>query len=251
VLNSLPLVVLFCMINMTSPFKDKIQVFFFGLMLGLLIGACFFIFKLDSYFKELSFYKSAKKNEVKEIVVNTADENQLTQKKNNTITSKPLKHRNEGNVSDTLTASVKNSVGKSDSLRPDSTIKVYEENIVVKKDEMIASKIMEIQSVQGNKDAATNNSDSLLNKISGIRKDVPGSTLKVEYWLSPLNYRGYKLLKNKLILYGISPNDNIRIYKIDGVVYCKHSSLVYRFDYSSEFRYFEIVLDEAVIAKIK
>jgi hypothetical protein len=240
---------------MASPFKDKIQVFFFGLMLGLLIGACFFVFKLDSYFKELSFYKSFSKNNfVKEVVVEAADENKSAEKKNSAPGFKTKSRLNPGK-SDTSNsvnvAPVKQSVEHRDSVRPDSSVKTFEENIVVKKDEMIASKMLEIQTLPGIKDAASANSDSLLNKISGIKKETPGATYKVEYWMSPLNYRGYKLLKNKIILYGINPAENLKIYKIDGVVYCKNSSLVYKLDYSPEFRYFEIVSDESVIAKIK
>src|ERR1017187_5635341 len=48
-------------------FKDKLQVFIMGLMLGLLIGGGFFILKLDNYFRELNFYKRiSTKQEVKQ-----------------------------------------------------------------------------------------------------------------------------------------------------------------------------------------
>ena len=42
----------------TSFFRDKLQVFFLGLLLGLVLGGGFFLLKLDQYVKELSFYKS-------------------------------------------------------------------------------------------------------------------------------------------------------------------------------------------------
>src|ERR1044071_3115140 len=41
-----------------SFFRDKLQVFFLGLLLGLVLGGGFFLLKLDQYVKELSFYKS-------------------------------------------------------------------------------------------------------------------------------------------------------------------------------------------------
>jgi hypothetical protein len=241
---------------MASPLKDKIQVFFFGLMLGLLISACFFIFKLDGYFKELNLLKSfSKKNEVVEqIVVNTEGENKA-EKKNFTKSSKVLEKPHQTGTSDTLNSTPvrvsASHANDSTALRADSIKFISDENIVVKKDEMIASKMIEVQTAPGAKDIASGGTDSLLNKISGIKKDAPGSAYKVEYWMSPLNYRGYKLLKNKIILYGINPAENIRLYKLDGAIYCRNSSLVYRFDQSSEFRYFDIVTDESLIAKIK
>src|ERR1700733_11969403 len=65
-----------------APFKDKLQVFIMGLMLGLLVGCGFFIFKLDDYFRELNFYKhlSQRQEPVQEEKVNEklSGKNKLT-----------------------------------------------------------------------------------------------------------------------------------------------------------------------------
>jgi len=41
-----------------SSFKEKSYGFIIGILVGLIVAGGFFIFKLDDYFKELSFYKS-------------------------------------------------------------------------------------------------------------------------------------------------------------------------------------------------
>lgn len=239
---------------MASPFRDKIQVFFFGLMLGLLIGACFFVFKLDGYFKELSFYKSnAKKGIVKEVMLSPVNEKPAEKRNYKSVSKAPAK---TATVADSVdvenvqeTALVSNN--QNDSLLNDSAGIYNEENIVVKKDELISARTVDMQVIKGTKDIVPGNSDSLLNKISGVKKETPVTSYKVEFWMSPLNYKGYKMLKNKIILYGINPAEPVKFYKLDGVVYCRTSSLLYKLDYSPEFRYFEVVTDESLITKIK
>lgn len=44
---------------------------------------------------------------------------------------------------------------------------------------------------------------------------VQYENLSVEFWISPINYRGYKLENKNLILYGIIPNDSISFSEID------------------------------------
>ncbi len=58
--------------------------------------------------------------------------------------------------------------------------------------------------------------------------------LMVEFWKSPLNYVGYKLLPNKLILFGLFDYDNIVFKCIEGDLYM----------YVGDKRYKILLLDE-------
>ena len=62
-----------------SYFRDKLQVFFLGLLFGLVIGGGFFLLKMDQYVKELSFYRS---------ITAKQDKNDLVKVENNTETEK-------------------------------------------------------------------------------------------------------------------------------------------------------------------
>ncbi|UKN01846.1 hypothetical protein K6119_19165 [Paracrocinitomix mangrovi] len=54
--------------------------------------------------------------------------------------------------------------------------------------------------------------DSLLNEMMGISKTMPDK-LMVEFWESPLHFSGYKLSKSKLILYGMEPGNEYKLYR--------------------------------------
>ena len=50
-------------------FSQKVQVFIFGISLGLLIGCLFFIFKLDDFFSKASLFEKENKAKVHEELV--------------------------------------------------------------------------------------------------------------------------------------------------------------------------------------
>ena len=99
--------------------------------------------------------------------------------------------------------------------------------------------------------ASKNKRDSLLQVVSDVKNDVPVSSLSVEYWKSPLNYRGYKMAKNKIILYGILSEDDLKIYRFDGNTYIKNSSGAYKLEYSGDFKQLEKIVDERVLLVLK
>lgn len=236
---------------MGAPFKDKIQVFFFGLMLGLLIGVCFFVFKLDGYFRELSFYKSNEKNtSQKEIVAEVAGDKTKVKKSNYAISSKQIKPNAEVVLAQDSSLLAENPIMDSDtnSTISDSLQNDSSEEIIIKKDEMVSFKAVELQLVENGKETT---GDSLANKLSGVKKENTPLFFKVEYWMSPLNYKGYKMLKNKIILYGINSAESVKLYKLDGVIYFKSSASLYKMDYTAEFRPLELITDESLLAKIK
>ncbi len=234
-----------------SSIKEKSMVFFVGLLIGLLVAGGFFLFKLDDYFKELNFYKhfaetfsSEKKTEDTQQMKSVSDEEKKFSK-------------NEKKRQAEVVDNEQQKIIKKDSLKNQDVDSLsYEigtmtnDDIVVKKDELITSKTVELVIIDI---AAKNNSkDSLLHKVSGIPEDKNNKPfLNIEFWQSPLNYKGYKMSKYKLVIYGINPSDNFKLYKVDEMVYLKSNSVIYKLDYSSDFRPYEKTTDESIIAKLK
>lgn len=231
-----------------SSFKEKSQVFIIGLLIGLLVAGGFFIFKLDDYFKELNFYKhfaetfsSEKKTELND---EKTEEKKLKEKEE----AKPIKKVKENNKEE------KNS--ESDTIQKinkDSIVAVtdFKDEIVVKKDELVVSKTTEI--INLNPIAKTNNAkDSLIHKVSGITEEKETKPfLNIEFWQSPLNYKGYKMSKYKLVIYGLSSSDPFKLFKIDDAIYLKSNSSVYKLDYSADFKPYEKTTDELILSKLK
>lgn len=244
-----------------SNLKEKLQVFMVGLMVGLIIAGVFFIFKLDNYFKELNFYKSISKtfssNQKKEeYVLNTDETEKLNDKKviGNTIKSKSNFNSESSNTKMpkpalVLDADTLNLYSSKDSL---SFNKVVSEDFVVRKDELISTKTFEVLNLY----PLTNRNiskDSILQLVSGVKDDRNNNKqfFNIEFWQSPLNYKGYKMSKFKIVLYGIVLNDGIKVYKLDDVVYLKNMSLVLKLDYTSDFKSFDRITDEVIINKLK
>ena len=238
--------------------KEKIPFFLIGLMLGLLIGLGFFILKLDDYFQELSIYKNIGKNFITNVVEKKtetdAEKNNKkgvvfpSYKQAQTITLKNIKQDSSRFFFAQKTAA--DSISDKDSLGSSPLENNTDENVVVKKDELLFTKICAVIDLNDNKSEVTNKKDSLLQVVSEIKNDIP-STLNIEYWKSPLNYKGYKMTKNKIILYGMSPDDELKLYRFNRTTYLKSPSGTYSLEYSNDFRQLEKVVDESVLAVVK
>ncbi len=245
-----------------SRFKEKTQTFIMGLMVGLLIAGSFFILKLDDYFKELNFYKTfihtfTSETKTPETTEKLKEEKLDNQNKSTQPTSKhnfslgndssqTEVYDNGGTVQDEDT--ITSSLSSNDSLGINSD---SEGDIVVKKDELISTKTMEVI-VLNPVSASAKAKDSLLQKISGITDDKNAKQLfNIEFWQSPINYKGYKMSKYKIVLYGIASADAVKVFKTDDAIYLKNQTTVYKLDYASELRGYERISDESIISKLK
>ncbi|MDE7150540.1 MAG: hypothetical protein K2O01_09135, partial [Bacteroidales bacterium] len=73
--------------------------------------------------------------------------------------------------------------------------------------------------------------------------DAPTSQkpLHVEFWESPIHYKGYQLNGNNLILYGINEADSLRFENHPDGIWMYHKEAVYRLTSSSEMQRFELI----------
>ena len=70
-------------------------------------------------------------------------------------------------------------------------------------------------------------------------------------WQSPLNYKGYKMSKYKIALYGIVNIEGLKIYTLDDVIYLRNGSMVYKLEFSSEYKSYENIVEESLLSKLK
>lgn len=137
-----------------------------------------------------------------------------------------------------------------DTIAPEK--KATQEDIVIRKDELLAQKLFDVVVLNASETNVTSSKDSLLQKVSGIKEDKPGlRQLSIELWQSPLNYRGYKMGKSKVVLYGLQTIDGIKLYTIGSDTYLKNGSSVYKLEATSEFKPYERVSDETLLGRMK
>ncbi len=235
-----------------SSFKEKSQGFIIGILVGLVVAGGFFVFKLDDYFKELNFYKSVSntfssdKNESAERVVKEATSMEAKEKKKKTKSTKIVSEKSD--IEAEVTENIDSIRIFKDSLTLENPVM---DDVIVRKDELLFTKTLEV--IDLDPVAKMTGKDSLLQKVSGIKEDKNSSKqfLNVEFWSSPLSYKGYRMSKYKLVLYGIASAEGIKIYKLDDVAYLKSASFIYRLDGFGDFKSYERITDESIINKLK
>jgi len=239
-----------------SKFKEKAPPFIFGLVFGLLVAGGFFILKLDDYFKELNVYKNfAETFNGEEERVSDESENAetsimtaTTKESNENSNRKKKNEKVSENASKTIDSEVANDMS-ADSIR--ITENIVNDEMQIKKDELILVKTLNL--IYLNATAKPSSKDSLLEKVSGIDLDNANAVkmMSVEFWQSPLNFKGYKMSKYKMVLFGLKWIEGIKIYKMDDAIFLKAENSVYQFDYTNEFKGYKQVTDAAIINKLK
>ncbi len=206
-------------------FKRKIPSFIFGLSIGLVIGLSFFVFKINEVFDKL---KESAKGQITVIQqpVKTLPEKNPKKLENKERYKIKLKKAPEVNYAET------DSLLSND---PDLNI-AKEELLTVRSVKLIN---LGQQSIP----------DSLAADLAGVQEDVTDLYF-IEFWKTPLNSKGYRFTKNKILLYGFVDYNNVLLYKLEDAFYVKASGVVYRVYYSSEFKALERVIDNTLLAKI-
>jgi hypothetical protein len=72
----------------------------------------------------------------------------------------------------------------------------------------------------------------------------------VELWKSPINYKGYQASKNKIIIYGFSEMQDIKLFSNKNNLLLKHNENVYYIDYNNDFNSYEKVTDAVILSQI-
>ena len=207
-------------------FKNKIPTFVFGLSIGLIIGVGFFIFKIIDIFNSL---KNTGKEQITVIEqpVNNNSEEEKESKKN--------KERFKINIGNSSKVNYK---------EVDSLIK-QDSELNVATDELLSVKNVKIIKIGD----TNSGSDSLAAKLAGVQENT-NNLYFVEFWKTPLNSKGYRFTKNKIMMYGFIDFNNVVVYELDNSYYIKCSEQVFKLFYGSDFKPLERVVDTDLLAKI-
>jgi hypothetical protein len=205
--------------------KYKIPPFVFGVTIGLLIGVVFFIFKIDDYIKKIS------KPSIESIKITEQSMDGLLDQNEDTISIKKLR----------LSAKKSPPINYSevDQLLND------EEDLNIAKEELLSVKNIKVIDLD-----ATKKQDTLVGQLAGVTTTNFPNLFFVEFWKTPLNSKGYRMTRNRVILYGLSDFSSITIYKVDDNFYLKNDEFVYKISAGTEFKSLEIVNDSELLAKI-
>lgn len=158
-------------------------------------------------------------------------------------------------------------------LREESDMLEVEEDVEVKKDQLLAERIVQIRTVgEIDKLVATSTDteiSSTSKKLSRKEKrkleqadesdDTAGATAKalastsnlsIELWESIVSFKGYVWDRETLLLYGIKANEDLQFSKFNGVLYMKRGTKYYIIRKSSKFEPYTELKDPSIISAI-
>ncbi len=134
------------------------------------------------------------------------------------------------------------------------------EDIVVRKDELMVTRSIRVlvigeesgqestppESTLAGETAAKLNPEAAL-----PQEEKEPAGYSVEFWKSPINYRGYKMGKGKIIVYGLEYPELTKLYLVRGNYYLENAQAYYQLRQGSEFQVFYRVNDSAILAQLK
>lgn len=134
------------------------------------------------------------------------------------------------------------SIAQMDSLAVDSL------SLFVKKDELLYTKNIKLIALTDN--GKRSGIDSSLAKAADIEPGGLPTNYTVEFWKSPINYKGYKLGRGKIALFGIFQSNDISLVSLAGNVFLKNRDLYFRLEPSEEFCTFNPVTDKNLLTQL-
>lgn len=211
---------------MSLRFKYKIPPFVFGVSIGLLVGVAFFIFKIDDYVKRFNKPTIDDIKVTEQTIINAPADKKAQKNTANKKISINTKHSPNINYSEV-----------------DALLK--EEDVTVAQEELLSVKNIKVINLDG-----SSKRDTLTGQLAGVTTSDYPNLFFVEFWKTPLNSKGYRMTRNRVILYGLSDFSSITIYKVDDNYYLKNDDVVYKISSGTEFKPMELVNDTDLLAKI-
>ncbi len=104
-----------------------------------------------------------------------------------------------------------------------------DEGLSIKRDEQITAMRIPIVYLEPSIEK-----DSIIKDLLGINENRP-TEMTVQFWSSPLNFSGYKLSKNTLLLYGLSDQHEYTVYHKDETYYLSYETICYLLKETQQF----------------
>lgn len=119
------------------------------------------------------------------------------------------------------------------------------EAIVVKRDELLSASSVSLVSL-----SAVTKTDTLLAQFQDSDPSV-SPQIRIEFWKSPVNFRGYKFIRNTLVTFGLDPNEQVKIFFDSGVFYLQSGVATFRLSQTARFLPFSIAAEESLPKQIR
>lgn len=214
-------------------------VFIFGVSVGLLAGCLFFLFKIDTYIRHFNLSLLNQKQNISEQVVSPKKEESDTKTKDNSS------YKSKADTKKENKASYNNQSLISLNDITDSNY-VSSDNYHVLKEELISVKNLYVKTITP--EEKTTPADSLAASLAGVNNPPKEEFFMIEFWKTPLNSKGYKMTRSRLLIYGYPEKGDLALIKRDDNYYLRNNKTIYRLNYSSEFKPLERNADNDIVA---
>ncbi|MFM7216496.1 MAG: hypothetical protein ACKO1U_00605 [Bacteroidota bacterium] len=129
-----------------------------------------------------------------------------------------------------------------------------QEEIIVRKDQLlIASRIvLDDRSTGTRKSSMSAEAARQLNPAAGLPEEKePKNSVEVEFWVNPVNYKGYRWSNDKLVLFGIEHPDQILLFRIDDLIYMKSEGEFFELSPAVELQAYRTLRDPEKMKSLK
>ena len=86
-------------------------------------------------------------------------------------------------------------------------------------------------------------------KPEPMKAKADNAGIRVEFWESAINFKGYRFFKNELKLYGVGKNERVQLYNFSGMYYLKLGRNVYNLIDQNSYNPFILVKNKEIIDK--
>lgn len=252
---------------MQRNIKNKVTFFTFGLLAGVTLGVVFGV-AIKEVFSHLNALRSSlvslgsKEDKIAQRIDSLEGKIQSQDKKTVVMVVKDNSKASQASSSNTSKSKVdSNSIKKVVKDGRDSVLSIEmnndsnanTQNIVVMTNQLVTVSnvsLVDLDSIQDRKSDAARKSDSLAASMNEMGQAVYApSKYRIEFWVSPINFRGYKMSIGKIILYGVSTKAPMKLVKLEDSYYLQTDQLVYKLGYTDDLRPFDKVTDKSILKK--
>lgn len=114
-----------------------------------------------------------------------------------------------------------------------------DQNLEVKKDQLLVAHTFKVQEVSPSEKKAevslSQSTISKLNPAAGLAESSKVEDYEVEFWISPINYKGYKMANNKLILFGIEEPQAVKLFLVENKIVMKYGHEFFKISNTDDF----------------
>ncbi|NVN95824.1 MAG: hypothetical protein HXX18_11130 [Bacteroidetes bacterium] len=218
--------------------SNKFIYFIIGIVVGIAIGASVVWWMQNYDFKIWFTFSGKNKQEISTNNDNTnRNNNEEDKSKTNNSTYKSFtlkKEDSESSEEDSASMNSSNSEYLADTSSHNGMNSNSSDDIVIAKDELLFTRIIKIEGLNGGNSKKDALLDSLL--INDKTKKLPANFVKVEFWRSPINYKGYKFSNNKLILFGIYIYEDTSLESRNNKLYLNYANTFYLIEKVDDFQ---------------